>query len=85
MLKKAVFGAATAVLAALLFSILFSIFATAQSPAYNPALWSGMKYRMIGPNRGGRVTAVTGVPSQPYTFYMGSTGGGDLPVPGAVA
>ena len=35
-----------------------------------------MKYRMIGPHRGGRVTAVTGVPSQPYTFYMGSTGGG---------
>jgi photosystem II stability/assembly factor-like uncharacterized protein len=42
----------------------------------NPALWSGMKYRMIGPERGGRVTAVTGVPSEPYTFYMGSTGGG---------
>jgi photosystem II stability/assembly factor-like uncharacterized protein len=35
-----------------------------------------MKYRMIGPERGGRVTAVTGVPSQPFTFYMGSTGGG---------
>jgi photosystem II stability/assembly factor-like uncharacterized protein len=35
-----------------------------------------MKYRMIGPERGGRVTTVTGVPSQPYTFYMGSTGGG---------
>ncbi len=31
---------------------------------------------MIGPERGGRVTTVTGVPSQPYTFYMGSTGGG---------
>jgi len=76
MLKKAVFGAATAAFAALSFSILFSIFATAQSPTYNPVLWSGMKYRMIGPNRGGRVTAVTGVPSQPYTFYMGSTGGG---------
>jgi photosystem II stability/assembly factor-like uncharacterized protein len=42
----------------------------------NPALWSGMKYRMIGPERGGRVTTVTGVPSQPNTFYMGSTGGG---------
>ncbi|HLH17859.1 MAG TPA: hypothetical protein VKX45_11590 [Bryobacteraceae bacterium] len=42
----------------------------------NPAVWSGMKYRMIGPERGGRVTAVTGVPSQPFTFYMGSTGGG---------
>jgi hypothetical protein len=72
MLKKAVFGAATAALGALL----FSIFATAQSPVFSPALWSGMKYRMIGPNRGGRVTAVTGVPSQPFTFYMGSTGGG---------
>ena len=35
-----------------------------------------MRYRMIGPERGGRVTAVTGVPSQPHTFYMGSTGGG---------
>ncbi|HEX4750004.1 MAG TPA: hypothetical protein VH302_10725, partial [Bryobacteraceae bacterium] len=42
---------------------------------YNPSLWSGMRYRMIGPERGGRVTAVTGVPSQPMTFYMGSTGG----------
>ena len=42
----------------------------------NPALWSGLRYRMIGPERGGRVTAVTGVPTQPFTFYMGSTGGG---------
>ena len=37
---------------------------------------SGLRYRSIGPARGGRVTAVTGVPAQPYTFYMGSTGGG---------
>ena len=42
----------------------------------NPALWSGMQYRMAGPERGGRVTAIAGVPSQPSTFYMGSTGGG---------
>jgi len=48
----------------------------AQRAEYAPALWSGMRYRMIGPLRGGRVTAVTGVPSQPTTFYMGSTGGG---------
>ena len=52
---------------------LFTALAAAQP---NPALWSGMRYRMIGPERGGRVTAVTGVPSQPLTFYMGSTGGG---------
>src|SRR6202795_2851303 len=54
----------------------FTVFAATERATYNPALWSGMKYRMIGPERGGRVTTVTGVPSQPYTFYMGSTGGG---------
>ena len=37
---------------------------------------SGMRYRMIGPARGGRVTAVAGVIQEPRTFYMGSTGGG---------
>ncbi len=42
----------------------------------NPLLFSGLRYRMIGPARGGRVTAIAGVPSQPRTFYMGSTGGG---------
>ena len=33
-------------------------------------------YRCIGPTRGGRVTAVAGVNTQPSTYYMGSTGGG---------
>ncbi|MDQ8166027.1 MAG: hypothetical protein P3A28_09785, partial [Gemmatimonadota bacterium] len=47
-----------------------------QRASYDKSLWSGMRYRMVGPMRGGRVTAVTGVPSQPRTFYMGSTGGG---------
>src|SRR5690349_21501013 len=37
---------------------------------------TGLRYRSIGPARGGRVTAVAGVPSEPFTFYMGSTGGG---------
>src|SRR5580704_10763435 len=57
-------------------ALAFTIFAATERGTYNPALWSGMKYRMIGPERGGRVTTVTGVPSEPYTFYMGSTGGG---------
>lgn len=35
-----------------------------------------MQYRNIGPFRGGRVTAVTGVVGERETFYMGSTGGG---------
>jgi photosystem II stability/assembly factor-like uncharacterized protein len=35
-----------------------------------------LHYRMVGPDRGGRVTTVTGVPSQPRTFYMGVASGG---------
>jgi photosystem II stability/assembly factor-like uncharacterized protein len=45
-------------------------------PGVNPALLNGLKYRLVGPSRGGRVTAVTGVPSQPRTFYMGVASGG---------
>lgn len=40
------------------------------------ALLKGLTYRLVGPSRGGRVTAVTGVPSQPATFYMGPASGG---------
>lgn len=43
---------------------------------YDEAQWSGLHYREVGPWRGGRVTTVTGVPSQPFTFYMGTVGGG---------
>ncbi len=42
----------------------------------DPAFLNGLSYRMVGPFRGGRVTAVTGVPNDPFRFYMGSTGGG---------
>ncbi len=35
-----------------------------------------MKFRNIGPYRGGRVTAVAGHADHPGTYYMGSTGGG---------
>ena len=45
-------------------------------PTYDPTLFSAMKYRNLGPFRGGRVTAVAGVPSDPDTYYMGATGGG---------
>jgi len=42
----------------------------------DPSLFKGMQYRLVGPSRGGRVTTVTGVPSQPRTFYMGVASGG---------
>ena len=43
---------------------------------FDGSLWSGLHWRMIGPFRGGRVNAVSGVPTQPNTFYFGSVGGG---------
>jgi photosystem II stability/assembly factor-like uncharacterized protein len=44
--------------------------------AVDPALYAGLKYRMVGPFRGGRATAVTGIAEQPHVFFMGTTGGG---------
>jgi len=35
-----------------------------------------LRWRNIGPFRGGRVTAVAGIASQPLVYYMGATGGG---------
>jgi len=43
---------------------------------YDPALLQALQFRNIGPYRGGRVTAVEGIVDQPFTFYMGTTGGG---------
>jgi photosystem II stability/assembly factor-like uncharacterized protein len=40
------------------------------------SVFHGLHYRNVGPPRGGRVTTVTGVPSQPRTFYMGVASGG---------
>jgi photosystem II stability/assembly factor-like uncharacterized protein len=42
----------------------------------NPTEFSGMKWRQIGPFRGGRVLAVTGVPGDPNTYYFGAVAGG---------
>ena len=42
----------------------------------DPALFQALEWRNIGPFRGGRVTAVAGHPDQPFTYYMGATGGG---------
>ena len=44
--------------------------------AVDPALFSALRYRSIGPYRGGRSTAVTGIAAQPDIFYMGTNGGG---------
>src|SRR5258706_1192315 len=48
----------------------------AQQKGYDPSLLKGLQWRSIGPYRGGRSTAVSGVTSQPNVFYFGATGGG---------
>ncbi|MDN5215422.1 glycosyl hydrolase [Fulvivirgaceae bacterium BMA12] len=47
-----------------------------KTTSYNLDLFKGFKWRSIGPYRGGRSAAVTGVPGKPALFYMGATGGG---------
>jgi len=52
------------------------LYAPGLAAQVDPSLFSGMDYRMIGPTRGGRVTAVAGHAATPETFYMGASGGG---------
>ena len=46
------------------------------APSFDPSLYQALEYRSIGPSRGGRAPTVAGVPSQLFTFYMGTSGGG---------
>jgi len=43
---------------------------------YDSKLFAGMRWRMIGPFRGGRTIGISGVPSQPNVFYMAPNNGG---------
>ncbi|HEV2688201.1 MAG TPA: hypothetical protein VGV35_06595 [Bryobacteraceae bacterium] len=46
-------------------------------PGQPPAsLFDGLRWRLIGPFRGGRAVAATGIPGDPNTFYFGAVGGG---------
>ena len=62
----------------LVFAIMLSFLAAlgAGAQQLDPNLYSGLRWRMLGPFRAGRVNAVSGVPGQPDTFYFGSVGGG---------
>jgi photosystem II stability/assembly factor-like uncharacterized protein len=42
----------------------------------DPTLYSGMRWRLIGPFRAGRVSAVAGIAGNPAVFYIGTPGGG---------
>src|SRR5271165_7332120 len=61
-------------------SLLASLTLTAMVPLsaqqYDQKLFSEMRWRCIGPFRGGRTVAITGVPRQPNVFYMAAVNGG---------
>ncbi len=44
--------------------------------AVSPSYYSALQWRMIGPFRGGRTVAVSGVPSQRGVYYIAATDGG---------
>lgn len=48
----------------------------AAAPAFSESFYNALEWRCIGPLRGGRSAAVTGVAGRPNLFYFGSTGGG---------
>jgi photosystem II stability/assembly factor-like uncharacterized protein len=62
------------VIPSVLIFLCFGVSVTAQS--VSPDRFSGLKWRMIGPFRGGRSIAATGVPGDPNTFYFGAVDGG---------
>jgi len=66
---------------ALLLCAVLSAFALASAPSapaqqYDPALFSALRWRMIGPFRGGRTVGATGVPGGPDVLYIGVNNGG---------
>jgi photosystem II stability/assembly factor-like uncharacterized protein len=50
--------------------------ATSQASAFDTQFFKGMRWRNIGPNRGGRSIASSGVVGRPNEYYFGATGGG---------
>ena len=65
-----------AVIAVVIAGALLMLAPIVTAQQYEQSLYSGLRWRMIGPFRGGRVNAVSGVIGQPDTFYFGSVGGG---------
>jgi photosystem II stability/assembly factor-like uncharacterized protein len=49
---------------------------SAKTATIDPGLYSAMRWRLIGPYRAGRVSAVAGIPGNPAVFYIGLPGGG---------
>src|SRR2546430_6926206 len=53
-----------------------SLCTSANAQQFEQKLYSEMRWRCIGPFRGGRTVAISGVPHQPNVFYMAAVNGG---------
>jgi photosystem II stability/assembly factor-like uncharacterized protein len=60
----------------LVWLLLFVVAHFAYAQQFDPSTYAGLRWRMIGPFRGGRSIAVSGVEGQPNVYYFGSVGGG---------
>jgi len=60
----------------LLPAVLLLVVASSGAFAADPSLFQDLRWRLIGPFRGGRVLAVAGIPEEPEHFYFGSVNGG---------
>jgi photosystem II stability/assembly factor-like uncharacterized protein len=54
----------------------FAFAALSEAQTLSKDSLGGMKWRLVGPFRGGRVEAVAGVPGNPYVYYFGAVAGG---------
>ena len=61
---------------AILFGCLLALCTVSLAQQYSSDLYSGLRWRLVGPHRAGRVTAVAGVQGQPAIYYIGTPGGG---------
>jgi len=60
----------------LVFGLPFFSAVAACAQGVDPSLYAGLRWRCIGPFRGGRALAAAGVPGEPGTYYFGAVGGG---------
>lgn len=60
----------------LLIIFVLQIHSKSIAQSFDPSLYNSLKWRMIGPHRGGRTVGAVGVPQQPNVFYIGVNNGG---------
>jgi photosystem II stability/assembly factor-like uncharacterized protein len=61
---------------ALVTFLLLSLLPSVPEAQMDTSLFAGLRWRSIGPNRGGRSQAVAGSAARPFEYYFGATGGG---------